>query len=140
MVYDAKVGFTLHVDEFCDAAVPSGDFDDVLSQVTETGIESWGDFELCSGETICFAGMVVRVVVTYILAFKPLHISLLGLGSADHEDVEDVFYDCGFLKFERESFERWEGKFGGDWRDEYSWRERSCRGRDDINLSTHRYA
>jgi hypothetical protein len=59
VVYDAKVGFTLYVDKFCDAAVPGCDFDDVLSQVSKTRIKSRGDFEFCSGETVSFVGMVV---------------------------------------------------------------------------------
>ena len=57
----------------------------------------------------------------------------------DHEDVEDIFYDCCFLEFEGESFKAWEGKFRWDWRDEYSWRERGRGGGDDVDLSTHSY-
>jgi hypothetical protein len=75
VIYDAKVRFTLHVDEFGDTAVPSCDFNDVLSQISKTGIESWGDFEFCASETVCFVGVVVGVVVTDILSFKTLDVS-----------------------------------------------------------------
>ena len=75
MIYDAKVRLTLHIDEFGDATVPSCDFNDVLSQVSKTGIESWGDFEFCASETVCFVGVVVGVMVTDILPFKTLNVS-----------------------------------------------------------------
>ena len=75
MIYDAKVRLTLHVDEFGDATVPSCDFNDVLSQVSKTGIESWSDLEFCAGKTVCFVGVVVGVMVADILPFKPLNIS-----------------------------------------------------------------
>ena len=44
MVDDAEFGFTLYVDEFRDAAIPSRDFDNILCQVTKTWIETPGDF------------------------------------------------------------------------------------------------
>ena len=75
MIHDAKVRLTLHVDEFGDTTVPSCDFNDVLSQVSKTGIESRGNFEFCAGETVCFVGVVVGVMVADILPFKTLEVS-----------------------------------------------------------------
>jgi hypothetical protein len=75
VIYDAKVRLTLHVDEFGDTTVPSCDFNDILSQVSKTGIESLGDFEFCASKTVCFVGVVVRVMVADILPFKTLEVS-----------------------------------------------------------------
>jgi hypothetical protein len=58
----------------------------------------------------------------------------------DHEDIEDVFYDCCFLEFEGYAFEGGEREFGGDGRNEYSWCKRGRRGRNNVDLSTHSYS
>jgi hypothetical protein len=64
--------------------------------------------------------MIVRVVITDILAFKALAVRL-SKEITYHKNVKDIFDDGCFLEFERHAFKFADGEFRGNWRDGNSW-------------------
>jgi hypothetical protein len=72
VIDDTEIRLTLDIDEFGDTAIPSGDFDDVLCQISKTWVETSCDFEFCASETVCFTCVVVGFVIADVPSFKTL--------------------------------------------------------------------
>jgi len=73
MIDNAKLRFTVYIDEFRNTAVPCCHFYDICCEVTKTRIEMRGHFEFRADETVCFfVGVVVGFVVADILALESL--------------------------------------------------------------------